>query len=156
MDAYQDRRMKGSLHGNWRGGRKIDPKGYVLVLRHGHPRADSKGYVKEHLLIAESAVGKAIHRRHQVHHVNEIKGDNSATNLVICEDQAYHQLLHIRTSVLRMGGSPDLDKICTRCKAVKPRTGFSDDATRHDGLRAQCRECAAVLVGKTQGKKGNA
>lgn len=137
---------KGSAHYNYKGGMKIDHKGYVLILNHGHPRADCKGYVREHLLVAERALGRPIPLRHPVHHVNENKGDNSNSNLVICENQSYHQLIHIRTKVFSLGGNPNTDKFCIRCKKVFPCSSFGPDSTRRDGLRYQCKPCASEIM----------
>ena len=44
---------KGSNNPNWKGGRKIDSNGYVLIWKPDHPFADVKGYVLEHRLVVE-------------------------------------------------------------------------------------------------------
>lgn len=80
---------------NWKGGRNVDPRGYVRVWNPDHPRAD-KCYVHEHVLVAEAALGKHLPEGAQVHHVNEDRSDNRNRNLVVCQDQSYHQLLHAR------------------------------------------------------------
>jgi hypothetical protein len=61
---------------------------------------DNNGYPmgrdnrREHVHVAERALGKRLPKRAIVHHVNEIKHDNRPANLVICEDHLYHKLLH--------------------------------------------------------------
>jgi len=93
----------------WKGGRIIDPNGgYAKILMPDYPRADSKGYVKEHIYIAEKAMGKTIPRGAQVHH-------HSPTQLVICQDDAYHKLLHQRTRAFLACGNVHWRK-CWYCK----------------------------------------
>lgn len=70
--------------------------GYVFLLAPEHPRANRDGYVFGHILVAEAALGKPLPPRAVVHHVNERRQDNWPTNLVICQDRAYHLLLHNR------------------------------------------------------------
>lgn len=74
----------------------LTPEGYVFVYAPEHRRASAKGYVREHLIVAEDALGKPIPDGAEVHHVNEDKSDSRRGNLVICEDRTYHVLLHRR------------------------------------------------------------
>lgn len=99
---------------NWKGGINHS-KGYTLVMCKGHPRASKNGYVFEHVLIAEKAVGRFLFPPIKVHHVNEIRSDNRNQNLVVCEDQAYHQLLHQRRRALLECGNAAWRK-CPYCK----------------------------------------
>lgn len=98
--------------GRWNGGRRITA-GYVQVLCPDHPLA-SRGYVMEHVLVAERALGRTIPRKHPVHHVNGRRQDNRPGNLVICENARYHQLLHQRARALRECGHADWLK-CEVC-----------------------------------------
>lgn len=134
----------GGTNGNWRGGRR-NTKGYVSVLMPDHPRA-TRGYVLEHLLVAERALGHALPERAVVHHVNDVRHENGDDNLVICEDQAYHMLIHARRRIVRLGGDPRREKVCGTCSALKSRAAFHAAPSQPDGLYARCRECHAAAA----------
>lgn len=88
------------IHGTWNGGRYVNSDGYVMVKADGHPRADTNGYVRDHVLVVERAMGKPIGPEHPIHHVNGDREDNGNRNLVVCEDQVYHMLLERRQAAL--------------------------------------------------------
>lgn len=56
--------------------------GYVLV-ESNHPKAFGGQYF-EHILVAESYLGRYLKDWETVHHINEIKHDNRIENLFIC------------------------------------------------------------------------
>ena len=72
------------------------------------------GYVREQILIAEKALGKPLKRPIEVHHVDLSRDNNKRNNLVICQDHAYHCLLHQRTEALRATRNPRARK-CQIC-----------------------------------------
>jgi hypothetical protein len=47
--------------------------------------------------------------------VNGIESDNRNTNLVICQDQCYHLLLHLRAKALKECGNADYRR-CIYCR----------------------------------------
>lgn len=117
----------------------LSSNGYVVVYAKGN----RKKY--EHRLLAEKALGRPLDKQNQIHH---FVGKDNAQGLVICEDDAYHKLLHIRQRVLEAGGDPNADKICSRCKSIKPTTDFPKTRRNSDGLHCYCRTCSADIRAK--------
>ena len=96
-------RPSGEQHYNWKGGR-TRIAGYHQVKTPGHPDADCEGYVMTHRLVAERVIGHVLPTRAVVHHRDGNKGNNTPSNLVICEDDAYHLLLHQRIRAMKACG----------------------------------------------------
>jgi len=67
--------------------------GYIKLLRPAHPRADSKGYVHEHILVAEDAIGRLLVDGEVVHHKDRVKHNNEISNLQVMTDFE-HRSLH--------------------------------------------------------------
>lgn len=110
-----------------------------------HPHASASGCVYEHILVAERALGHFLPPRAQVHHVDENNRNNANRNLVICQDVAYHKLLHVRTNVRRAGGNPNTDKLCCDCRRPKPFAAFNlARANKSTGRQAMCRDCGKI------------
>lgn len=61
--------------------RTVGPRGYVLIKLRQHPRADVRGYVYEHLLVMERALGRPLIPGERVRHRDNRPGNNEAANL---------------------------------------------------------------------------
>ncbi len=84
-------------------------RGYKFVQVIGHPAADSQGYVAEHRLVVEQAIGRVVESSEQVHHINLNKRDNRIENLTVLPDKSTHLLAHKyleRVAVYLLGLSP--------------------------------------------------
>lgn len=101
------RTLRPEEYARWRGGVTIGGGGYRLIKDLRHARANAYGYVLEHIAIAEKALGKPLPPRAVVHHVDRNRQSNANRNLVICEDQGYHRLLHRRLRALQECGHAD-------------------------------------------------
>ncbi len=97
---------RGKNNGQWRGGKSIK-NGYTLSWNPSHPRANNNGYVRDHVVLAERALGKRLQDKVVVHHAGK--------DLVICQDQAYHMLLHVRHRAYKACGHASWRK-CWICK----------------------------------------
>jgi len=140
LEARETRqvRMNGAGNPNWKGGRKIDHDGYILIRTPEHPHGNADNRVFEHRLIVERAMGKLLRRSAEVHHVNQIKSDNRNANLVACDSLSYHQLLHRRQRALDACGNANWSK-CSFCHVW---TDGSDMYHHTNGRHSRHRECA--------------
>lgn len=88
---------------------------YVKVRVPGHPRTGAAdGRVLEHLLVAEKALGKHLPPKAVVHHWDRDGENNEPANLVICENNVYHLLIHQRMRAFEACGNPAAHR-CLLC-----------------------------------------
>lgn len=98
--------LKGAANGNWKGGRTVDPRGYVLIrVGKDHPLADVRGYAYEHRLVAEEKLGRPLLPGEEVHHETENPSVNDPDKLKVARNRAEHRLWHRKSGkALRMPG----------------------------------------------------
>ena len=70
-----------------------DTDGYILIRTPEHPCANNYGYVREHRLVVETAIGWILKSEEVVHHKNHIRSDNRLENLELM-DGRQHSLHH--------------------------------------------------------------
>lgn len=71
------------------------PNGYLLEHAPDHPKANKRGYVRQHILVAERLIGRYLALDECVHHLNGVRDDNRPTNLTVMT-KLEHNRLHAR------------------------------------------------------------
>lgn len=97
--------QNGPNNPNWRGGRIVDPRGYVLLrVGVGHHLADVRGYAYEHRVLAEQRLGRMLRKGEEVHH-RKSRGDNGDGDIEVKASHFHHMAEHRKKDRgLRMPG----------------------------------------------------
>ena len=88
---------------------------------------------------AERALGKALPPGAVVHHADGSRDEYAP--LVICENEAYHALLHRRMSLISRGVNPNTQNLCLICGCIKTRSEFSPIKSMSLGIASYCKPC---------------
>lgn len=104
--------------------------GYMAHTKHGVTK-----FV--HVMVAESVLGRKLPSRAVVHHVNGDRLDNRPANLVICNDAAYHRIIHRRLNALNACGHAHWRK-CWICKQYDKPENLSISP---NGMNIRHRDC---------------
>lgn len=115
----------------WRGGRRNTTDGYVSIYAPGHPKSHHRA-VKEHIIIAETALGHYLPRKAVIHHIDGNRTNNVNNNLVVCESNGYHRTLHRREIALKESGNSHWRK-CPICKKWDDTVNMKLSDNRGDG-----------------------
>jgi len=81
---------RGKEHHSWRGGRFINPDGYIFVRNTEHANSNRNGYIAEHRLIMSKHIGRNLGNGEEVHHRNHDKTDNRIENLMLFSNHSEH------------------------------------------------------------------
>lgn len=86
-------RRIGIKNGNYKGAKQTS-RGYIYRPAHEHPNCTRDGYVMEHRLVIEKAIGRYVGADEEIHHINYNKSDNRIENLVLLPTSGSHTELH--------------------------------------------------------------
>jgi hypothetical protein len=99
---------------------------YKHIVVHEHPNAGNRGRISEHRYIAANALGSPLPEGAVVHHHGG--GKCGKGQLVICQDDAYHKLLHMRQRAYEATG----DATKRKCRYCKQWDDVSNMVTYHE------------------------
>ena len=108
VTAMDLRKRAGEDHPLWKGGRGVTGCGYIRV----NDGPNNRKF--EHHMIIERVLGKPIPKGAIPHHVDGDKTNNKNSNLVLCNDRGYHNLIHRRINAYMACGHYDWLK-CSCC-----------------------------------------
>lgn len=125
--AAWSERMKGAGNPFWKGGRTVEPRGYVLIkVGTDHHLADVRGYAYEHRLVAEQKLGRRLTPEEIAHHDDENKSNNAPDNIEPLPSKAHHAAAHRRVALNnRMPGESNV--------TIKCACGCGTDMQKFDG-----------------------
>jgi hypothetical protein len=93
--------------------------------------------VAVHRIKAEAVLGKPLPSKCVVHHFN---GSTDSGPLIVCEDQTYHYLLHVRKRAFDATGDAH-KKWCTYCKTWDVTTNMVRMKSGQKGERFYHKKC---------------
>lgn len=77
------------------GHKKQRDDGYIYIYFPDHPKSTKDGYIMEHILVMECAIGRHLNDDEVVHHKNHIINDNRLSNLQLMTFKE-HAGLHMK------------------------------------------------------------
>ncbi len=122
----------------------ISHNGYRIFRKNGVDH-------REHVEIVERILGMKLPSQAEIHHVNGDPSDNRVENLVVCEDRAYHMLLHQRMRARDACGNPNWRR-CAFCKQysdLKLMKFLNTGMAYHPSCRSQYRKRRLLLTGRS-------
>lgn len=99
-DCWHKARARGWENPNWKGGRSITDRGYVMVWAPHHPKA-IHNRVPEHRLVMEQNVGRILSADEVVHHIDGNRSNNAIENLQILSPSEHSRLHREQEKIAR-------------------------------------------------------
>jgi len=88
--AKEANKVCGKRGHRWKGGRRRNQDGYIIIYNPDWRTNGRRKYQFEHRLVMEQSVGRMLESDELVHHVNGIKDDNRPENLTILSRKTHY------------------------------------------------------------------
>lgn len=132
------------------GHKKIRVDGYIAIYFPDHPKANKDGYIMEHILVMECALGRWIAEDEVVHHKNHDRSDNRLENLEVMK-RTDHMALHTKERHLN-GGIKHYTK---RVKDLTTGILFDSVKDAADSIGTSSTHVSRVCRGERKSTKGH-
>ena len=140
------RNRNGENNPSWKRGWAFSSDGAIFIHENGTQ-------VLEHRKIAGDVFGKPLPPNTIVHHIDRNPANNEKSNLVICENDAYHKLLHYREAAYYSCGNANWLK-CRFCKEYDDPDNLYVSPKQRKGNHRNCRNAYMREYNKKK-KNGN-
>jgi len=81
----------GKLSRGWKGGRRKNSNGYILLYNPNYYSADVNGYIREHIYKIEQFLKTKLNKGEEVHHIDGNRSNNELSNLFIFKNKQEHK-----------------------------------------------------------------
>lgn len=124
--AERRERIRGENAPWWKGGRSLTDAGYVSVAApadYPFPQSvNAMNRIREHRMVMELHLGRALARREVVHHINGDRTDNRLENLELHASHSAHMSEHADASAAQMransAATRRIESTCRTCGAA--------------------------------------
>lgn len=120
--------------------KKIRTNGYIFIYKPHHKKANSFGYVAEHIYLIEKMLRRPLNSDEVVHHINKKRDDNLISNLKVMS-RSEHSKLHNAERFNPLKFKSHYKNYC-KCNNLK------------DIRAASCRNCWNEMKRRKKGKLG--
>lgn len=110
---------------------------YKVITKHGHPNAQGRGTIFEHVFVMSEMLGRPLTALEVVHHKDKNKKNNHPDNLQLFATDALHQRHHAEERALEACGDRLFMK-CPYCKEYDAPSNLVLRKTRYEGYHKSC------------------
>ena len=126
---------------SWKGGLRKD-RGYIEVKCPNHPAANKSGYVRQHRIIMEKAIGRCLLYGEKIHHIDGNRSNNHIDNLKLYSSHSEH-MKNCHIIRFRNPNNSFEYRQCSKCKNIfkLEHENFTKNINRSLGFSHICKKC---------------
>ena len=132
--------IKGSNNPHYNNGKTYSKNDGILLTLPNHPNARKNGTVLEHIVICSAVLGKPLPLKAIIHHWDKNNSNNKSFNLLICQDQSFHMVIHMRQKAYEQSGHADY-RYCNTCEKWHSTKDMCKNRNASLGYGHICKVC---------------